>query len=229
MISTSILVGALVIGDSVRFSLQRIVFHRLGKTELALSPGDRFFRVQIADDLSKTLNTLVAPLLQTRGIAIADGGERRLNNVRVTGVDARFGEMAGVNDLYNEISPDEAIINNHLAARLRLKEGDEFLLRIKKLDMIPGEMPLALDTDTTLARRYKVKAIASDARFGRFNLKADQVAPNNVFLSLSSLSKEMGYPDKANVLLIQKLLRGVQGGSFLEKRPPGRRRQKYFD
>ncbi len=197
MVSTSILVGALIIGDSVRYSLQQIVFHRLGKTELALTSGDRFFRVQIADDLSKTLNTLVAPLLQTRGIAIANGGERRLNNVQVTGVDARFGEMGGVNNLYNNISSDEAIINHHLAARLRLKEGDEFLLRIKKLDMIPGEMPLALDADTTLARHYKVKAIALDARFGRFNLKADQVAPNNVFVSLSSLSKEMGYDNRA--------------------------------
>jgi len=223
MISTSILVGALIIGDSVRFSLQQIVFHRLGKTELALTSGDRFFRVQMADDLSKTLNTLVAPLLQTRGIAIADGGERRLNNVQVIGVDARFGEMGGVNDLYNNISPDEAIINHHLAVRLRLKEGDEFLLRIKKLDMIPREIPLTLDSDTTLARRYKVKAIASDTQFGRFNLKADQVAPNNVFVSLSSLSKEMGYNNRVNVLLIQKFLRGP--GAVFSKRAPGRQKQ----
>ena len=229
MISTSILVGALIIGDSVKFSLQQIVFARLGKTELALSSGDRFFRAQIADDLSKNLDTTVAPLLQTRGIAIADGGQRRLNNIQIIGVDARFGEMAGIKDkdfynFYNKISPDEAIINHHLAARLRLKEGDEFLLRIKKLDMIPKEIPLALDTGTTLARRYKIKAIASDARFGRFSLKANQIAPNTVFVSLSSLSKEMGYDNKANVLLIKKFLQGSRG-RFFQKESPGRRRQ----
>ncbi|MCP5109051.1 MAG: hypothetical protein GY950_37060, partial [bacterium] len=212
MVSTSILVGALVIGDSVRYSLQRIVFHRLGETELALTSGDRFFRAQIAEDLSRSLNTSAAPLLQTGGIAIVGGGERRLNNVRVIGVDGRFGEMGGINGLYNKISPDEAIINNHLAARLGLKEGDEFLVRIKKLDMIPREIPLSLDSDTAVAGRYKIKAVVSDGRFGRFNLKADQVAPNNIFVSLSSLSKKMGYPGKANTLLIQKFLRGVQGG-----------------
>jgi putative ABC transport system permease protein len=217
MISTAILVGALIIGDSVRFSLQRIVFDRLGNTEFALTSGDRFFRTQIADDLEKTLDTTVAPLLQTKGIAIAEGGQRRLNNIQVIGVDDRFGEIAGIKDFYNHISPDEAIINQHLASRLQLKKGDEFLLRIKKLDMIPKDIPLSLDTDTTMAKPFKIKAIASDAQFGRFNLKADQVAPNTVYVSLSALSKEMGYDNRANVLLS---FCGGSRGAVFSKRPP---------
>jgi len=243
MISTAILVGALIIGDSVKFSLRQIVFDRLGNTEFALTSGDRFFRAQIADDLSKILDTTVAPLLQTKGIAIAEGGQRRLNNVQIIGVDGRFGEIAGINDFYNHISPDEAIINQHLASRLQLKKGDEFLLRIKKLDMIPRDIPLSLDTDTTMAKPFKIKAIAADAQFGRFNLKANQVAPNTVFVSLISLSKEMGYDNRANVLLAadyneppspgndkinQKFLQGGPGGAvFTKSAPPGRRRQAF--
>jgi putative ABC transport system permease protein len=206
MISTAILVGALIIGDSVKFSLQQIVFDRLGNTEFALTSGDRLFRAQIADDLAKILDTTVAPLLQTNGIAIAEGGQQRLNNIQIIGMDDRFGKIAGITDFYNHISPDEAIINHHLALRLQLKKGDEFLLRIKKLNMIPKDIPLSLDTDTTMARPFKIKAIASDTQFGRFNLKANQVAPNTVFVSLSALSREMGYDNRANVLLIQKFL-----------------------
>ena len=118
MISTAILVGALVIGDSVRHSLQQIVFNRLGTTELALSSGDRFFEVRMADDLSNSLRTAVAPLLQTRGIAIAEGGQRRVNSIQVVGVDARFGEIGGAKDFYNQMAPGEAIVNRHLAERL---------------------------------------------------------------------------------------------------------------
>ena len=77
MMSTAILVGALIIGDSVRYSLQQIVSKRLGKTEFALVSGDRLFRTQLADGISTSLNTVVAPLLQTNGIAIAEGGQRR--------------------------------------------------------------------------------------------------------------------------------------------------------
>jgi putative ABC transport system permease protein len=228
MVSTAILVGALVIGDSVKFSLQQIVYQRLGETEWALMSGDRFFRAQIADDLSQSFNTLVATLLQTKGIAIANGGQRRLNNIQVIGVDERFGEMAGIKEFYSNLSPDEAIINRQLAERLALKKGDEFLLRIKKLDIMSREMPLSSDTDASLAGRYKVKAIATDAEFGRFSLKANQVAPNTVFISLSSLSNEMGYNNRANVLLIKKFLQGGAGspnqlrGRFFQKESPNR-------
>ena len=89
MISTAILVGALVIGDSVRHSLRQIVFDRLGRTEFALSSEDRLFEARMADDLSNSLGTTVTPLLLTRGVAIAKGGERRINSIQVLGVDAR--------------------------------------------------------------------------------------------------------------------------------------------
>ena len=202
MVSTSILVGAFVIGDSVRYSLRQIVFDRLGKTEFALSSGDRFFRTKLADDLSAVLHTHVAPLLQTRGIAVVDGGARRINRIQVLGVDTRFGQFGGNQDIYGSLSPDEAVINSHLAARLGVKAGDEILLRAEKLDAMPKDAPLALDTDSSLARRFKIKAVATDAAFGRFNLRADQIAPLTVFVSLSFLSQEMDLHNRANVLLV---------------------------
>lgn len=208
MICTAILVGALVIGDSVRYSLERIVYNRLGNTQAALIPGHRLFRAHLAEGLSKTLDTQVAPILQTRGIAIVDGGQRRLNDIRIIGVDGRFGQMGGINEeqnIYRNIAGDEAIVNRWLAQTLGLKQGDEFLLRIKNLDMIPKEMPLTTDTGAARARRFKVKAIAGNDRFGGFNLENEQVPPNTVFLSIAALSKEMGEENRANGLLVRTL------------------------
>ncbi|MFC2166454.1 FtsX-like permease family protein [Acidobacteriota bacterium] len=202
MISTSIIVGAFVIGDSVRFSLRQIVFDRLGQTEFALSSGDRFFRTELADDLKKVLHTNVAPLLQTRGIAVADGGARRINHLQVLGVDSRFGQLGASQEIYDSLMPDEAVINRYLAARLGVKAGDEILLRAEKLDSMPKDAPLALDTDSSLARRFKVKTVVSDAEFGRFNLREDQASPLTVFVSLSFLSQEMDLANRANVLLV---------------------------
>ncbi len=204
MVSTAILVGALVIGDSVRHSLQKVVLDRLGTTEYALSSGDRFFQARMADDLSNTLGTIVAPLLQTKGIAIAEGGQRRINNIQVIGVDARFGEIGGDRDFFSQILPDEAIVNQYLATRLEIKEDDEIVLRMQELDVMPKDAPLSMDSESTIARRFKVKAIASDSGFGRFNLKADQVSPSTVFVSLPALSQDMGFERRANVLLISE-------------------------
>ncbi len=204
MISTAILVGALVIGDSVRHSLRQIVFDRLGTTEFALSSEDRFFEARMADDLSNSLGTTVAPLLLTRGIAIAEGGERRVNSIQVLGVDARFGEIGGAKDFYSQMGPDEAIVNRHLAERLGIEENDEILLRFQKLDVMPKDAPLSLDSESTIARRFRVRGIASDSGFGRFNLKADQVTPSNAYVSLSVLSREMDFEHRANILLVSE-------------------------
>lgn len=204
MLSTAILVGALIIGDSVRHSLQRIVFVRLGETEFALSSGDRFFQVRMADKLAESLETTVAPLLQTRGIAIADGGQRRVNNIQVVGVDARFGKMGGAGEFYAHMAPGEAIVNRALADRLGIQQNDEILLRMHKPDVMPKDAPLSLDSDTSIARRFTIKGIAGDSDFGRFNLRADQLTPLSVFISLPVMAREMDFEDRANILLVSE-------------------------
>jgi len=202
MMSTAILVGAFIIGDSVRYSLRKIVIDRLGDTEFALASGDRFFRAQVADELTAHLRVPVAPLLQTRGIAIADGGQRRVNGIQVVGVDARFGEMGGAAEIYESLLPGEAVVNRLLASRLGVQENDEILIRMAKLDVMPKDVPLSLDSDASLARRFTVKGIASDSAFGRYSLRSDQISPETVYVSLPYLSGEMGFAERANVLLV---------------------------
>ena len=53
--STAILTGALVVGDSVRYSLRRMVLSRLGATQFALISQDRFFRDQLTEELAHDL------------------------------------------------------------------------------------------------------------------------------------------------------------------------------
>ncbi|MFC1725565.1 FtsX-like permease family protein, partial [candidate division KSB1 bacterium] len=202
MVSTAILTGALITGDSIRYSLRQIVFDRLGNTEFALSSSDRFFNTQTAAKLSEKLRTPAAPLLQTKGIAITGGGKQRANNVQVIGVDNRFGKMGNIPEIYEFISANEAIINSQLALHMQLKIGDEFLLRMENLDYIPKDVPLALDSETSYAKRFTVRLIVSEKEFGRFNLKADQISPNTVFVSLDFLGQELGLENKANVLLV---------------------------
>jgi putative ABC transport system permease protein len=201
-LSTAVFVGALVVGDSVKFSLREMVSQRLGKTRLVMSSGDRFFRQDLAGELSSDLDVQTAPLLSVRGTASSEGGLRRANRVQVVGVDGRFGEMGGAADAFREISEDEAVVNLPLARRLGLEEGGEMVLRVENLDTMPRETPLALDSETSLAVRLTVRHIASDKEFGRFNLLADQVTPPTAFLSLEALSRLLELEDRANVILI---------------------------
>lgn len=201
-LGTAILVGAFILGDSVRYSLRQLVYTRLGRTEYALQTGDRFFRVELADRLSTELNTTVAAALQTKGIAVSGGGEYRANKIQILGVDGRFGTIGGEEQLYSTLGANEVLLNNHLAGRLHVSRGDEILLRIEKLDAMPRDAPLALDSDLYVTRRFVVRDVVSDEQFGRFGLRTNQVAPLNVFLPLAELNKLLELEGKANLMLV---------------------------
>ena len=199
---SAILVGALIVGDSVRTSLQRIVTDRLGRTQFVLAAGDRFFRVALADALSDRLERTVAPVLRIVGVAVAEGGTRRANRVSVIGVDGRFGDMGDVSGLYDRLSPNEAVVNEALAAQLQLAVGDRVLLRLEKLGVMPKDAPLASAEDQTVARHFVIKAIAGRAEFGGFHLQSSQVTPSTAFISLRALAQHMDLDGRANGLLV---------------------------
>jgi putative ABC transport system permease protein len=213
LIASAVLIGALAVGDSVRYSLRRQALHRLGKVDFALGAGDRFFRWELADDLARDLSSLgpgerpqthlvVAPVLQVRGVGVAGGGAARAQPVQVLGIDQRFGRLSLEPAGFPDIRPDEAVINRRLAEQLQLKTGDEFLLRVEKGGMMPADTPLASDQNTALALRVTVKAIATDADLGVFSLRADQVPPFNAFLSGDWLARKLDLAGKANLMLL---------------------------
>jgi len=90
-VASTILVGALAVGDSVRGSLREFALQRLGHINFALATGDRFFREQLAEDLQTPLKVPVAPVLQLLGTASRSDGEARANRVQVLESMTDFG------------------------------------------------------------------------------------------------------------------------------------------
>ena len=202
MVSAVVLTGALVIGDSVRYSLKMMVKARLGKTQLALVPQNRFFRAELADDLAKELDTIVAPLLQLRGLIANGDGAKRANRIEVLGVDGRFFEIGMAQNPLGD-SPNQAIVlNKPLAAKLGVGVGDEVVLRIEKPSLMPRDVPLTPDSGLSIAFRLVVKAVAGQSDFGRFSLQANQIAQLNAFVPLQWLQEKLDRSAQANTLLI---------------------------
>lgn len=198
----AILTGAMLVGDSVRYSLLQLALSRLGKTDLAIVSGDRFFSASLSERLSQSLQTDAAPLLHVRGTASADGGRRRANSIDLYGVDAHFWALAPRATTPPELPPEQAVLSRKVAERLELRVGDIFLLRVEKPDALPREAPLSSATDTDVALRVTVAGVVDDAAFGRFSLRAGQTAPLNVYVSLTWLAQRLDVPERANLLLL---------------------------
>jgi len=202
VVSTAILTGALVVGDSVRYSLRMMVEARLGKTQLALVPQNRFFTAGLANELADELNTSAAPVLRVRGM-IADGSDkRRANRIEVLGVDARFFTIGEGGNPFENDTEQGVVLNEQLAARLKLAVGDEVLLRIEKPSVMSRDLPVSPDSDLSVAFRLDVRAVATEAEFGRFSLRANQVSPLNAFVPLGWVQEKLGRDEQANVLLV---------------------------
>lgn len=203
-ISTMVLTGTLIVGDSMRFSLEKTTELRLGKIEYVFSGNDRYFRADLADEIQAELNSEVAALLQQRGIASSEGGKFKLNNILVNGIDEQFFLLAENSDGIGFPMKNEAFISENLAARLQLKTGDSFLLRVEKASLVPKNAPFVSNTDNYISIRLKVGKMLTSDQLGRFNLGVSQTAPYNVFISISDLNERLDWETKANTLLFAK-------------------------
>lgn len=201
-ISGAVITGALLVGDSVQYSLKRIVEQRLGDVSHVLKAGDRYFTSELGINVSEELQAPVSSLLLQRGTAIGDGGQLRVNNVQVLGVDENFDRVGGQEDFFSGLSGDTIIISRNLANRLNKTVGDELLLRIEKASLIPLNAPFVSDAEANVTLRALIRDVVDEDHMGRFNLEVSQTAPYNVFLSVKVLQALMDFQGRVNVMLV---------------------------
>ena len=201
-ISSMVLTGTLIVGDSVDHSLTMTAELRLGNVGYSFSSIDRYFRIDLAKEVQEELKIPVASIMQVKGIASSQGGQMRVNNIDVQGIDSNFLNMVPGNQLEEIPGRNEAFISQNLADRLGLKIDDSFLLRVEKVSLIPKNAPFISDDENQVSIRLTVRKILTKEKLGRFNLKTSQTAPFNVFLSLEYLNNRMETEGKANKLLL---------------------------
>ena len=199
LVSTAVLTGALMLGDSVKFSLERLTNIRLGRIRYALHTEGRYFSQDIAGEIGVKNGGLAAPALLQEGIAVNPENNKRLNKVRVLGIDRRFtkfwdkaGECPGLNS---------AVVSSNTAKKLGLKPGDDLLIRVSGQGMAPANAPFVEEKSAVEVARFRVTAVADDGQMGRFSLNANQAAPFNVFIPLDRMAGLLKLKGLANVLL----------------------------
>jgi putative ABC transport system permease protein len=199
-VSTAVLTGALLVGDSVRFSLHAMVSSRLGDTHYSLGGQNRFFRSALAGDMSSKIGQGVAPVLKVRSLLIHPDSGQRTSHVQLLGVNDQFWRIG--NSPSPELNSDEILINQPLAHKLGLATGDSVLLRMEKPHLLSQEAPLSLDSDDSVSQRMTVKAIVPESDFGQFSLQPNQRVPYNAFVSLDWLGEKVELANRANLLLV---------------------------
>jgi ABC-type lipoprotein release transport system permease subunit len=201
--ATATLTGALLVGDSVRATLEYAFETRLGNVTWVISAQERFFGEGLSQRLKKN-DIHTAPVLQLRGMVTRGDGAIRVNQLRILGVDDRFFNMSLTGDSPARLEEGTALVNSALAARLRIEEDNvtELVLRIDNPAAISRNLVLAPFKDSTISMRLPVTGVADDTHFGRFSLEANQQESLNLFVPITWLQKQIKRDGKANLLLI---------------------------
>jgi ABC-type antimicrobial peptide transport system permease subunit len=206
-LSSTVLIGALLIGDSVRYTLRQQALERVGPFTVAVTSGEKFFSSHLAARLNAlNASSIVQAVLSINGIAIHDENESRAPRVQMIGIGPEFLSTTDL-DGYNSTHPftiqtGEVLLNAPLAAALQARIGDVVRLRIPLPSAMPLDVALEASKQSSAVVRAKVAGITREHGLGRFSLQASQRAPYNIFIPLADLQKVLRQPDKANLLLI---------------------------
>ncbi len=200
-VTTAVLTGALLVGDSVRGSLRSLTLDRLGKIDHALL-SDRFFHQQLGQE-ARPSRAAAAILLK----GSASLNNVRASNVQINAVDASFlsfFDATKLEALLNQAGKFPAVIlNESLRRELGANPGDEILLSFSKPSEIHRESILGNRevTDVVQRNRFTVAAIIPNEKIGRFSLTPNQHLPMNAFVLLSRFQRILRQPGEVNSLV----------------------------
>jgi hypothetical protein len=194
-VAVAVLVGALMVGVSVRASLRDLVLQRLGRTDrVVLAQG--FFREELASAFKQSV-----PLVVAEGFVSAQESGRRASRVLVYAVDDRFWRFHGLDDV-KAPERNDALMSEALAAELDAGAGQSIVLRVEHASAIPTESLYGRKEDVGRSLRLTVRDVLPREKLGEFSLSPRQGAIRAVFVPLARMQTLVAQPARANAILI---------------------------
>ncbi len=183
LITVAVIVGSLVVGDSVRTTLVKRVTERLGNTETILFSRNSF----MADELPETIlfKDKARGILLTNGFISQNG---KLIPVFVW----------GVNDL--SVSKGGARINPALFKELGQNEPGTIVLRLPASGLVPSGSLFVTENYTT-SMRLTFDGVISVEEGGNISMKNEQIIPLNIFINREELAESLETEEKINLIL----------------------------
>ncbi|QVL31506.1 ABC transporter permease [Telmatocola sphagniphila] len=187
-VGTAVLVGALLVGDSLRGSLRQRAEDQLNGIERVLI-APRFFREELATSLGST------PGLLLQG-SVGSQKDPTLRSGKVT--------VLGTPHLLTESEALSGVaLSTELASQLHVQVGDSVQLNVQKASAMPRSSVLGRrgTTDTTQSVSLKVdRILPADHPGNLFQLSPTPSMPLNLFVPLKVLQEALNQPGQINAI-----------------------------
>ncbi len=200
--ATATIIGALLVGDSLRGSLRFLALDRIGKIDhVVLAPN--FFDGQAIKNHEGDPGTIQPVILFPSTSLETKVGDQlsRASGVLTLGIDDSFWSLGEPLDA-PAISDNEIFLNEALANELSVKIGDTVTLQIPAPAAVPADNPLGKrDSESVPIANLKVTAILPNSSIARFDLQSSQRASLNAFISAATVQNALSRPDQFNAVV----------------------------
>jgi putative ABC transport system permease protein len=197
-VSTAVIGGSLIVGDSIRLSLRQMTLLRLGGISHVLH-SPRFVRESLADELTKSDLMLgqkshAAPALLLPGSVekkTADGQLRRATSVSILGLRADDWSLLDGADV---AAPKESgiVLGFRTATELNAAVGDSVSVWVELPSSIPRDSLLGERENISLELVLTVEGVLPEsAGASRFSLQPAQQLPYNAFIALQTFQQRL--------------------------------------
>lgn len=205
-VATSVLTGALLVGDSVQGSLRALTLGRLGKVDHAVV-GAGYFREALAEAVEANTSGIAAPMIAVKATIEAAGSGARANGVDLFGVGERFGRLFDGTpvDASGGTRLRTLHANDALRKTLGVADGEALILTIEARSDIHREFLFGREDSEArlIRRRVRLGSPVSDAAGARFSFEPNQSLPLVAFVDLRALQAVLGAEGRVNRVLVQ--------------------------
>ena len=206
-VAVAVLVGSLMVGDSVRGSLRELASERLGRVDYALAAPSFFTedlgdRLLGKDEIADRCNLAVPAIVMQGTVEHASTGNM-VAQVSVIGVRDDFWKL-GDTDRSVSLEGRQVALNQYLADDLGAAEDDAVLLRLVRQGDAPVDTAFGRRSpqETVSSLRLNVASVISAEGLGKFSLQNDNPRPTNIYVPLSWLQDRLDRSGRANALLV---------------------------
>ncbi|MCE2810401.1 MAG: hypothetical protein LW850_08360, partial [Planctomycetaceae bacterium] len=209
-VSSAVIVGALLVGDSMRGSLKHIALDRIGSIErMIVSP--RWFEQTALDRAKQSTNDaslcgflwIQSVVAEHQDRSQEDQGKittHRVTEMALLGVDEDFWALGTIRPSA-KLGNQQIVLNRSLADQLQVQVGDRITLKVSRDAVVPADSALGKKENEVVAlSRWEVVDVIPDQSLGRFSLRSDQRPVLNAFASKSALQKALEIEDKINAV-----------------------------
>ena len=208
-VGVSVLSGALLVGTSVRTSLQTLALERLGSVDQVVTSLG-FVRESFATDLASIERGTdsadgyrsIAPLVAVEGFVTHQQSGRRASRVQVYGVDERFWTFHGLNSDDRQLGRNAAFLSDGLAAELGAVSDDAILVRVERPSAVPISSLHGRRDDVGRTLRLGVTRVLDVSELGEFSFRPQQGLARSVFVSMARLQQELEQSGMVNTVLL---------------------------